>query len=100
MAGRLSGLQGMLVAVYLVTYDLHNPGYNYDEILKEIRSGDWAMLSESSYAISTSETVWQAYERIHAKADESDTMYIVTLTAPWTGRGPKDVNDWMDSHLA
>lgn len=88
------------MAVYLVTYDLHNPGKNYKEILEQIKaSPGWAQLSESSYAISTSETVEQAYTRIHVKAEDNDTMYIVTLRKPWMGRGPKAVNDWLEKHL-
>lgn len=88
------------MAVYLVTYDLHKPGNNYEEVLEQIKkSSGWAMLSESSYAISTSETVEAAYKRIHAKMDENDTLYIISLRNPWTGRGPKKVNDWLQANL-
>ena len=89
------------MAVYLVTYDLHKPGNNYEGILEQIKkSAGWAKLSESSYAISTSETVDAAYKRIHVKADANDTMYVIALRKPWNGRGPKAVNDWLEQHLA
>jgi hypothetical protein len=88
------------MAVYLVTYDLHKPGNNYPAILEQIKaSSGWAMLSESCYAISTSETVEAAYKRIHAKVDANDTLYVIALRNPWTGRGPKNVNDWLSQHL-
>lgn len=87
------------MAVYLVTYDLHDPGKNYKEILEQIKKTSWAMLSESSYAISTSETVEAAYRRIHTKADDNDTFYVIPLRNPWTGRGPKAVNDWLTANL-
>lgn len=88
------------MAVYLVTYDLHKPGNNYPAILEQIKaSPGWAQLSESSYAISTNETATAAYARIHAQVDENDTLYVITLRKPWMGRGPKKVNDWLDSHL-
>lgn len=87
------------MAVYLVTYDLHNPGANYTEILEEIKKTGWAMLSESCYAISTDETADAAYRRIHVKADDNDTMYVIALKEPWTGRGPVEVNDWLAQNL-
>ncbi len=42
------------MAVLLVTYDLNTPGKDYNDLLKKIKGYDWARLSESSYAISTS----------------------------------------------
>jgi hypothetical protein len=97
---RCGATWGNGMAVYLVTYDLHKPGNNYADILEQIkRSPGWAKLSESSYAISTQETVDIAYKRIHAKVDDNDTLYMITLRKPWNGRGPKNVNDWLDTHL-
>lgn len=88
------------MAVYLVTYDLHQPGTNYADVLEQIKkSPGWCQLSESSYAISTSETVGAAYKRIHAKVDDNDTLYVINLRKPYSGRGPKKVNDWLDQHL-
>ncbi len=88
-----------MMAVYLVTYDLHKPGNNYTEILEQIKKYGWAKLSESSYAISTTETATAAYKRIHAKVDANDTLYVISLRTPWNGRGPKAVNDWLDKNL-
>lgn len=83
----------------LVTYDLNQPGQNYSDLLDAIKSYPWARLSESSYAISTSLTPSQVYNHLSTHLDRSDNMYVITLTRPYSGRGPIDVNDWLAKHL-
>jgi hypothetical protein len=31
--------------------------------------------------------------------DKNDQAYVVNLTKPWMGYGPKEVNEWLDQHL-
>lgn len=88
------------MAVLLVTYDLNSPGQDYKDLLSSIKStGSWAKLSESSYAISTNETVSAWYDRLGRYIDKNDSIFIITLKRPYTGYGPKDVVDWLDSNL-
>lgn len=88
------------MAVYLVTYDLKKPGQDYTDILKKIHASDsWARLSESSYAIQTSWTEKQLYDYLKPHLDQNDNLYVIALCRPWTGRGPKDVNDWLERNL-
>lgn len=85
--------------VYLVTYDL-NQETKRPPIVKEIKDfGNWAKLSESSYAISTPLTIHQVYEKLKKHIDQNDQIYIITLKKPWTGFGPKDVNEWLEQNL-
>jgi CRISPR/Cas system-associated endoribonuclease Cas2 len=86
------------MAIYLVTYDLNNE-VRRPNITKEIDKTDWAQLSESSYAIQTSETVAQVYARFQKYLDIDDQLYVITLTRPWTGHGPKAVNQWLAQRL-
>ncbi|UWU16005.1 hypothetical protein N2599_08415 [Rhizobium sullae] len=87
------------MTTYIVTYDL-NKEVKRPDILKEIKKGgNWAKLSESSYAISTNETAEQVYSRLKPYLDNNDNCYIITLSRPYTGWGPKEVNDWLESHL-
>lgn len=87
------------MATFIVTYDLNNETVR-PNIVAEIKKTSWAKLSESSYAISTTETAEGVFGRLRKYTDDDDNLYIITLKRPYMGRGPKDVNDWLDSNLS
>lgn len=89
------------MATYIVTYDL-NREVNRPPIVKRIKEicSSWAKLSESSYAISLSATPEQVFNQLRPLIDDNDNLYVVTLKKPWMGRGPKEVNDWLESNLS
>lgn len=87
------------MAVYIVTYDLNNETVRPD-IVAEVKSGgDWAKLSESSYAISTNEEPEEVYARFTEYLDEDDALYVISLARPYAGQGPDDVNEWLRQHV-
>ncbi|MER9893287.1 hypothetical protein NKJ40_14540 [Mesorhizobium sp. M0119] len=87
------------MSTFIVTYDL-NKETARPKIVDEVKaSAGWARLSESSYAISTSETVNQVYERFKKHLDGNDNFYVISLRRPYAGWGKKDVNDWLEKHL-
>ncbi len=87
------------MAAYIVTYDL-NKETTRPNITGEIKkSPGWAKLSESSYAISTTETPKQVYDRFSKMLDNNDSFYVISLHRPYYGQGTKDVNDWLEKHL-
>ncbi|MER8797203.1 hypothetical protein NKH75_23920 [Mesorhizobium sp. M0984] len=84
---------------YIVTYDLNKETVR-PKIVDEVKaSAGWARLSESSYAISTNETVTQVYERFKKHLDGNDNFYVISLRRPYAGQGKKDVNNWLEKHL-
>lgn len=87
------------MAVLLVTYDLKSPGQKHSKLLDAIKEYPWARLSESSYAIRTVETPSTVFNVLKSHIDDNDNLYIVTVTRPYTGYGPQDVNDWLDNSL-
>lgn len=88
------------MSVYLVTYDLNKSGQNYSGLYEEIKKYSWAKLSESSYAIETNKSVETICTELRGCMDSNDTVYVISLTEPWTGYGPKDVNEWLQSRLS
>ena len=87
------------MACYIVTYDL-NKETKRPDILSDIKSyGSWAKLSESSYAIVTSSSPKAVYDKLSKHLDGNDNCYIISLSKPYWGQGPKDVNDWLDKNL-
>jgi len=86
------------MATYVVAYDL-NRETKRPPIVDEVKKTDWARLSESSYAISTFETSTQVYNRFKKHLDDNDNLYVITLSRPWYGWGPKDVIQWLTDKL-
>lgn len=87
------------MAILLVTYDLNSPGQKREKLLEAIKQYPWAKLSESSYAIRTSHSPKAIYDSLTTLLDNNDNLYVLTLTAPYWGRGPQDVNDWLAGNL-
>jgi len=83
------------MAIYLVTYDLKNPGQSYTGVLNEIKKYAWAQLSESSYAISSSLSPKQIFKKLSPSLDSNDQLYIIALSNPYYGKGSQDVNSWL-----
>ncbi len=87
------------MAALLVTYDLNRPGQDYSGLLNEIKKYSWARLSESSYAINTTQTPSALFDQLRPHMDQNDYLYIITLNKPHRGYGLPNVNDWLDSNL-
>jgi CRISPR-associated endonuclease Cas2 len=86
------------MGTYIVTYDLNNERKArgvYEPIIKYVKDRTWARLSESSYAVNASETPQQIYDQLKRYLDSDDNLYVITLTNPYFGQGPKEVNDWL-----
>lgn len=87
------------MAVYLITYDLNNPGQRHSQILKAVKEYPWARLSESSYAIESTASPQQVFNSLSSYLDKNDTLYVINLSCPYYGQGPQDVNDWLSKKL-
>tara|TARA_R110002124_G_scaffold165121_2_gene332500 strand:+ start:32949 stop:33215 length:267 start_codon:yes stop_codon:yes gene_type:complete len=87
------------MGAFIVTYDLNNE-VRRPPIVDEVKkSPGWAKLSESCYAISTTETATAVHERFKPMLDADDNFYVVTIRKPIAGWGYKNVNEWLDSHV-
>lgn len=87
------------MAILLVTYDLNKPGQNYPDLLPAIKAYPFAMLSESSYAIETTKSPESVFKALSALLDANDTLFVLTLSSPYAGRGPELVVDWLGDRL-
>lgn len=72
---------------------------DYDAFYKIRNTYAYAKLSESSYALLTDETPTALYNKLKALIDSNDHIYIINLKRPYTGYGPKEVNDWLEKNL-
>ena len=65
------------MATYIVTYDLNNETRR-PPIVQAIKTyGNWARLSESSYAIVTAETPQQVFDKLKKHLDGDDQLYVI-----------------------
>ena len=90
------------MAVLLFTYDLNaerNKKGDYNELYKVRNSYAYAKLSESSYAIETSESPQTVYNKVSKYLDGNDALFVITLKRPYFGQGPKEVIDWLEKRL-
>lgn len=88
------------MAVYLVTYDLRSETQR-PPIVKELKEAypAWCYLSESSYAVSTNQTVDQVYEFFRKFTDDNDYLLIIPLKQKYRGWVTQDVHDWLNRNL-
>ncbi|MFZ3483882.1 hypothetical protein [Sphingomonas sp. 3-13AW] len=88
------------MSVLLVTYDLNREAVR-PNITKRLKEGypTWAKLSESCYAIKTANTPRQVQDFLRPMLDANDVIYVITLNAPYSGWGPKEVNEWLATNL-
>lgn len=86
--------------IYLVTYDLNARGQKYLSLLDKIKGSPiWARLSESSYTVGTEKTPQQLFDYLKTDLDSNDQLYIIKITKPYIGIGPKEVNSWLENKL-
>ena len=84
------------MARYIITYDLRKPGRNYDELYKRIKSyRSWAHITESSWAVATTQTSGQIRDHLKGAMDSDDKLLVGILgTSAWFGL-PDKVGQWI-----
>ncbi len=86
------------MAVFLITYDLNREAVRPNITGAIDKNFNWARLSESSYVVNgaDAETI---YAKLKPMIDDNDNLYVIPLRKPYSGFGPKKVNDWLDENL-
>lgn len=84
----------------LITYDLNKEAKRPPivDAIKSIGNG-WARLSESSYAITTTLSPQQVFQRLSPLLDSNDSLYVITLSRPWWGQGKSEVSEWLQKNI-
>lgn len=87
--------------IYIVVYDLLEPGQHYDSLIKKIKEYDgWAKLGYSCFLIKTEKYATEVRDELIQFVDENDKLYVgkVTTPAAWLNM-PKDVVKWINDNL-
>ena len=86
---------------YIISYDLHSPGQNYEALLKTIKSYSmWARLGGSAYIIETTKSHIEIRDNLSTVLDKNDKLFVGLISAPaaWYNL-PTDVSDWLRDKL-
>jgi len=86
--------------ILIVTYDLIDPGQNYEKLLQKIRAYEiWARLGGSSYLIVTDSSPVQVRDDLSSALDKNDKLFVGSCPVPsaWTGL-PDDVSKWIQEN--
>ena len=84
---------------YIITYDLHAPGQNYEALAERIRQyPKWAKLMRSTWAIATSDTAEQVRDYLKPALDGNDKLLVGRLGgSAWYGLS-SSLSDWLKAN--
>ncbi len=89
--------------VYLITYDLNNPGQNYDDVIQAIKdasTGAWCSYWKSSYLIKSNYTTADAvFDKIKPHLDKNDTALVIEVKNNKQGWLTQDQWDYINNHI-
>lgn len=86
---------------YIITYDLHTPGQNYEDLLKKIKRYEaWAKIWLSAYIVESSVTALAIRNDLQSVLDINDKLFVWVIRAPaaWSWLGD-EVSKWLMSRL-
>lgn len=85
---------------YIISYDLCQPGRNYDKLYQALRSfPNWGRLTESTWAVVTSKTTVEIRDLLNQYIDSNDRLIVVLggQSAAWTHLLAS--NEWLIENL-
>ena len=82
---------------FIISYDLINPGKNYDALLQKIKNFPrWARLGGSAYLVLSDKSVVEVRDHLVAALDTNDRLFVGTCPVPSAWRGlPDEVSKWI-----
>ncbi|CAL83934.1 hypothetical protein FDF29_09725 [Clostridium botulinum] len=78
----------VIVMVYNISYDLHNPGQKYKklhELIVEVSNNRWAHILNSTYVIQSYKNANEIYNYLSNAIDENDLIFICEITKNMQG---------------
>lgn len=87
------------MAVYLITYDLNNEARRPPIVERIKKWKKHVQLSESSYAIVSSEEPDAVRQKLKSFFDDDDQLWVISMRHPYSGYGLETTIAWLDEHL-
>lgn len=88
------------MAVFSVSYDLNKSGKNYEGLYAELKKTGYAHIMDSTWLVSTSETVYQLRDRLMTQLDNNDSLFISKVNKnEYSGWLNQSFWDWITKHV-
>lgn len=71
------------MAILLVTYDLKQPGRNYQPVHDYLKGFTYCKGLDSVWLLDTQQTAAQVRDALKQKVDANDKVFVVKLTNSW-----------------
>lgn len=84
--------------ILIVTYDLHNPGRDYEKVAAELKQpdGGWTHPQGSVWLLDTRDGPSSWRDRLARVGDPNDEFLVVRVQHNWASRNTdKVVTDWL-----
>ena len=88
------------MACYIVSYDLRDPGRNYNDLYERLKSySKWAKLTESTWAIVTGQSAVEIRDYLKYVLDSNDRIFVIKSAgvAAWSNSICR--NEWLKDNL-
>jgi hypothetical protein len=85
---------------FIISYDLCQPGQDYDALYKALKSfPTWGKLTESTWAVTSNQNVIEIRDYLNQFIDKNDRLIIILSgrTAAWTNVIAP--NDWIKNNI-
>ena len=87
--------------VYLISYDLHKPVQNYDELYTKLKGfSNYLHPLESTWLVNTNWSAKQIFQHLSPALDSDDKIFIAKLAAQWHALLTQRDYDWLHDFLA
>lgn len=86
---------------YIITYDLSDPGQDYNALIETIKGyGTRAKIQQSVWLIVTSDSATEIRDYLKQYLDENDKLFVAKVSAPaaWFGC-EQSITDWLMKYL-
>lgn len=89
------------MSVYLISYDLRNPGRNYEPLWGRLRDWKAQRVLESLWLLQTASSASVIRDDLKAYIDLNDLLFVAKLNGEtaWTSLLPSGA-DWLRTHFA
>lgn len=85
---------------YIISYDLLQPGRNYDALYEAIKKhSKWARINESVWAVVTNKTAVQIRDNLGQYLDSNDRIFVVKSGVEAAWRNSRCKNEWLKENL-
>ncbi len=90
------------MSIKMISYDLHKPGQNYDNLIDAIKSyNGYCKINESDWLISTADSCSNIRDFLKKFIDTNDTLFVAELSSKpgwWASYNlRKGAVDWLNS---